>query len=74
MIDNDLVPVHELLSEEEANAVLAKYGASIEELPRITKTDPGIAHLEAVEGQVVKIIRANPVIGKTVHYRAVVEE
>ena len=67
-----LVPKHAKLSETEKKQLFEKYNISIKELPKINKKDPGIAHLNVKEGDVIKIERESPTAGKTVYYRGVV--
>jgi len=71
---HELVPKHELLSEEEKKELLEKYRVKLEDLPRILITDPAIAKLNPKPGDIVKIIRKDPVAGEVVYYRVVVEE
>ena len=73
--DNYLLPVHELLSDEEAEKILAKYKVSRDEMPKILSKDAAIAifELKPKAGDIVKVIRNNPVTGKSYYYRVVVE-
>lgn len=71
-----LVPEHHLLSEEEAEAVLARKGMTRDQLPKIRKSDPGIRILETIhgpidEGRVVKIVRKSETAQEFVAYRLV---
>lgn len=73
MIEHKLVPKHELLSPEESQTILEKYAVSRDQLPKITLNDPAIKHLEASVGDIIKIIRINELIGKSIYYRVVIE-
>ncbi len=71
-----LVPEHHLLSEEEAEAMLARKGMTRDQLPKIRKSDPGIKVLESIrgpidEGRVVKIVRQSETAKEFVAYRLV---
>ncbi len=71
-----LVPEHHLLSEEEAEQVLARKGMTRDQLPKIRKSDPGIRILETIhgpidEGRVVKIVRKSETAQEFVAYRLV---
>lgn len=71
-----LVPEHHLLTEEEAEAVLARKGMTRDQLPKIRKSDPGIKILESIhgpidEGRVVKIVRKSETAQEFVAYRLV---
>ena len=67
-----LVPKHSIVSEAEKKRINEKYVLSGQELPRILKADPAIAHLKPKEGDVVKIIRKSLTAGKASFYRRVV--
>ena len=70
--EHALVPKHVKLTEEEKNTLLQKYNISIKQLPEIHTSDPAIAHLDAKQGDVIKIIRKSPTIGETSFYRVVI--
>jgi DNA-directed RNA polymerase subunit H len=67
-----LVPKHEKMSEEEFNEVMKAYNVSKTQLPRILVTDPAIERLEVEVGDVIKITRKSPTVGKAYFYRVVV--
>ena len=73
MIENNLVPKHEILTPEEAEAILKKYNVTRLELPRIKLKDPAILHLKAGVGDIIRILRENPQTGKSYYYRVVIE-
>jgi DNA-directed RNA polymerase subunit H (RpoH/RPB5) len=73
-IKHVLVPEHIKLSESEKKELLDRYKISLNELPRILKNDPAIAHLNVKEGDVIKIIRKSDSAGKSIYYRVVVYE
>lgn len=67
-----LVPKHAKASEKEKKDILERYNITLHQLPRILKSDPAIDHLDADDGDVIKITRASPTAGETVFYRRVV--
>ena len=67
-----LVPVHTKLNDKEKKELLEKYHVSLKELPKIRKKDPAIAHLNAKEGDIIKVIRNSPTAEEAVFYRGVV--
>lgn len=67
-----LVPEHVKLSEKEKKELLERYHISLKELPKIRKKDPAIEHLDAKEGDIIKIIRKSPTAGEAVFYRGVI--
>jgi DNA-directed RNA polymerase subunit H len=68
------VPQHEKISEEEKQAMLAKYNISSKQLPKIDINDAAISHLGAQPGDVIKITRESPTAGTVVFYRGVMNE
>ena len=71
-LTHELVPNHEKLTESEAKALLERYHVSHLELPKISKKDPGIAHLDAKTGDIIRITRSSYTAGDAVYYRVVV--
>lgn len=67
-----LVPVHSILSEQEATEVLKRFNISTIQLPSITSSDPVVKAIGAKPGQVIKIERKSQA-GKTNYYRYVVD-
>ena len=67
-----LVPKHVKLSEEEKKELLEEYNISLKQLPKITKSDPAIEHMETETGDVIKIIRKSPARGEINYYRVVI--
>ncbi|HIH15191.1 MAG: DNA-directed RNA polymerase subunit H [archaeon GW2011_AR17] len=67
-----LVPKHSKMSMEEANALLEKLNISINQLPKILKSDPAIHNLNAEVGDIILIERNSPTSGKANYYRAVI--
>ncbi len=71
-LDNVLIPKHEILSHDEEEKVLASFGITKENLPKIRSNDPQVKKLEAKPGSVVKITREDST-GKNVYYRIVIK-
>ncbi len=72
LFDHVLVPVHEIVPEDEVQQILAKWNITKENLPKILKTDPAVQEIGAKPGDVIRIYRESPTAGKTVYYRVVV--
>ncbi len=66
------VPEHIKLSDKEKMDLLESYRISLKELPKIKKNDPAIEHLNAKEGDVIKIIRKSPTAGEAIFYRGII--
>ncbi|MBQ8179803.1 MAG: DNA-directed RNA polymerase subunit H [Candidatus Methanomethylophilaceae archaeon] len=76
VLKHRLVPEHHLLSEEEADEVLARKGMTRDQLPKVRKSDPGIKILESIhgpidEGRVIKVVRKSETAQEFVGYRLV---
>ena len=66
-----LVPKHEKLDEQESLEVLKRYNISKRQLPSILRKDAAIKHLNVKKGDIIKICRDSPTIGKSIFYRLV---
>lgn len=73
VMKHDLVPKHEVLSDADAQAVLAKYGVKPDQLPKILASDPVARAVRSRPGQILKISRKSPTAGEAIAYRYVVE-
>lgn len=71
IIENELVPVHEVLTTEEAKNVLKSYNCKKTELKRINSTDPVARFYHLEPGMCVRIISPSEIGGKYVSYRVV---
>ena len=67
-----LVPEHSKLNDKEIKNLLERYHISLKELPKISKKDPAIAHLNPKEGDVIKVTRASKTAGESLFYRGVI--
>lgn len=73
ILEHELVPKHEILPKEDADAVLNKLGITAENLPKIIlDSDPVAKAIGAKRGNILKILRKSPTAGETVYYRVVV--
>lgn len=70
-IKHFLVPVHYLLSKEQAAELLRKYNLVLDQLPKVSASDPAILYLAPKRNDLVKIVRDSPTAGKTIYYRRV---
>jgi len=70
---HELVPKHEIVSEEEKKMLIEKYGP-LKNFPRIYSSDPQVKALNAKPGDVIKITRKSEVAGEVVYYRVVIEK
>lgn len=72
ILNNILVPKHEILSPEDAERILEFYRITPEELPKIKQDDPALAKLGAKIGNIIRITRNSPTAGKSFYYRVVI--
>jgi len=69
-----MVPKHEKLSEKEKKELFERYNISQRELPKILISDAAIQGLDLKDGDVIKIIRKNKLLGESYFYRGVVAD
>ena len=69
---HELVPKHEKLPLETAEALLKEHHIKPYHLPRIKASDPAIIAIGANEGDIIKITRKSPTAGRYIAYRHVV--
>ena len=72
IFEHSLVPVHEIVGEEEKRALVDRYHAQPFQFPWIKATDPIAIILGAKAGDVVKITQKSETAGKYNTYRYVV--
>lgn len=72
IFEHSLVPVHEIVGEEEKRALVDRYHAEPFQFPWIKATDPIAIILGAKAGDVVKITQKSETAGKYNTYRYVV--
>jgi DNA-directed RNA polymerase I, II, and III subunit RPABC1 len=72
VLEYELVPKMEILSEAEKKKVLTKFGVNDKQLPKLRSSDPEAKALKANVGDLIKILR-NDSTGEYVAYRLVID-
>jgi DNA-directed RNA polymerase subunit H len=73
VLEHELVPDHILMTEEETQELLKKYGITRGQLPKIKSSDVVVKQVGAKPGDVLKIIRKSLTAGKAIAYRLVID-
>jgi DNA-directed RNA polymerase subunit H len=74
ILDHELVPKHTLLSQQEKEEIIKKYGIKkISQVPKILKSDPVVQLLKANSGDLIRIARKSDMAKESIYYRVVVE-
>ena len=73
IMSHDLVPIHEIISEEEKNKLFENLRISIDQLPKLLDTDPVCVSIGAKPGQIIRIKRSSYTAKEAEVYRLVVE-
>jgi DNA-directed RNA polymerase subunit H len=73
ILNHELVPNHEIISEEEKKQLFKKYCITPDQLPKILNIDPVCLSIGAKPGQIIKITRKSTTAKEAIIYRLVVE-
>jgi DNA-directed RNA polymerase subunit H len=69
---HQLVPKHEVLTQDEKKEVMEMFNIDKEKLPKILDSDPVCKDIGAKKGDVLRIRRKSETAGENVYYRVVV--
>jgi DNA-directed RNA polymerase subunit H len=73
VLNHELVPIHELLSDEELRDLYKNYNILPEQLPKILASDPAARAVGGKNGNVVRIRRKSKTAGEAIAYRYVID-
>jgi len=73
VLKHDMVPDHEIMSEEEVSALLTTYNITTEQLPKVFHDDPAVKVIGAEADDVIRIIRVSHTAGRAESFRLVVK-
>ncbi|MGI6022166.1 MAG: DNA-directed RNA polymerase subunit H [Methanoculleus sp.] len=73
VLQHEMVPDHQIMSEEEVADLLVTYRVSLEQLPKIYHDDPAVRAIGADAGDVIRITRDSRTAGRAEAYRLVVK-
>lgn len=72
--EHSIVPKHEVLSQQDVEALFVAYKVSPQNLPIIFISDPALQGLDIKMGDIIRITRKSPTAGVAVFYRRVAYE
>ena len=73
IIEHELQPKFELLTDEEKEKKLVEYDVDIKNMSRMFSMDPVARYYAAKPGDIFRIIRPSPFAGMAFHYRQVID-
>ncbi|MDO8874464.1 MAG: DNA-directed RNA polymerase subunit H [Methanoregula sp.] len=73
VLNHEMVPDHQIMSEEEVSALLTTYNITTEQLPKVFHDDPAVKVIGAEADDVIRIIRTSHTAGRAESYRLVVK-
>ncbi len=73
VLAHDMVPDHQIMTEEEAAQLLGQYHITVDQLPKIFSEDPAVKTIGAKVGDVIRIIRESQTAGRAESYRLVIK-
>lgn len=73
VLNHELVPIHELLTDDEVRELYKGYNIMPEQLPKILASDPAARAVGGKNGSVVRIRRKSKTAGEAIAYRYVID-
>ena len=69
--NHNLVPKHEIMTEEEISEEFSNVDYDVKDLPKIKSTDPVVKAIGAEAGNILRITRDSQTAGEFITYRIV---
>lgn len=73
VLNHELVPIHELLTDDQVRDLYGHYNIMPEQLPKILASDPAAQAVGAKNGNVVRIRRKSKTAGEAIAFRYVID-
>jgi len=73
VLEHNMVPEHQIMSEEEIKGLLSTYNITNDQLPKIFHDDPVVKAIKAKVGDVIRIIKFSQTAGRAESYRLVIK-
>lgn len=73
VIEHVMVPEHHVMTREEVEDLLQKYGISYDQLPKIYHDDPAVKTIDGNVNDVIRIVRNSQTAGRAESFRMVVK-
>ena len=73
LIEHDLQPIFEVLSEEEKEKLMEEYQLTKRQMSKMKSIDPIARYYNSKAGDVFRIIRPSTSAGVGIHYRIVID-
>ncbi len=73
VLDHVMVPDHQVMDEDEVQALLERYSITFEQLPKVYHDDPAVKQINGKVGNVVRIVRQSQTAGIAEAYRLVIK-
>ena len=73
VLNHELVPIHELLTDDETRQLFTLYNINPEQLPKILASDPAVQAVGGKANQVVRIRRKSRTAGEAVAFRVIID-
>jgi len=74
LLQHELVPKHEILSDEEKNELFTKLHITKNDLPKILDSDSVVKKIGAKKDDVLRITRTSSTAGTAIYFRLVIPE